>query len=53
MGLIFGKVKAPHIIWLTFRGLIARKLQGGGASDAPPPPTETGLIKDDILIVMT
>ena len=36
-----GKVKAPHIIWLTFRGLITRKLQGGG--HPMPPPTEIGL----------
>ena len=31
-----GKVKAPHIIWLTFRGIITRKLQGGRNIQCPP-----------------
>ena len=31
-----GKVKAPHIIWLMFRGIITRKLQGLGIRCPPP-----------------
>ena len=39
-----GKVKASHINWLTFRGVITQKLQGGGIRC--PPPTEIGLMND-------